>query len=393
MPENDTTVTVSVLAIDYAITLSPDSNTTLEVKDQKTTGKYDEKIEFTVQALDGYSVSSVRVMAGETEIKLNASGNEYSFAMPDSPVCISASSLALRGITVISPYFPVALEGEGLTQDKKIVSGKTVTATLGDSNDPSYAFQSLSMVYSKDSETVQEELSGKDGVYSFVMPDYDISLRVDVKKMYSVSETLSHTAITYSPAKKDSYKEGENVSFSLAPDTDYELGEVSVAYRENGETKPVSFTLVSGVYSFAMPDYDTVVSCTSTKIAPVSQDPWKTEAKYESEPTDTSNSDVHIQISVDFLGDGTLTYLLGYFYFDEDIGDWDPFTTKEEVKTPISYTYDSSTELVTFSKDNSDHTIKVLTKGADGVPATIAFQENLGNSEYYAVKNAVMTKK
>ena len=252
--------------------------------------------------------------------------------------------------------------------------------------------------------------SNDEGIYSFLMPDFDITLNVESERLYSITFSGSH--FTYEIEEEQTYyKSGKKINFSLAIDEGYMLsGSLSGTYLSISSTDSGAKSL--GIhenddgdgYYFIMPEGDATINVPVEAKPVVTEDDPFTKAvtyagTYHYTPTNDSSTTYYSTITISFSGDGMLTWGVTYYYETDDWGggwdykDFNPFTgyarfDKSDVNTLINtatkkYKFDASTNTLTFSAPGRieshgdiEWVLKVSTdRNSDGLPLTLTFTQ------------------
>ena len=252
--------------------------------------------------------------------------------------------------------------------------------------------------------------SNDEGIYSFLMPDFDITLNVESERLYSITFSGSH--FTYEIEEEQTYyKSGKKINFSLTIDEGYMLsGSLSGTYLSISSTDSGAKSL--GIhenddgdgYYFIMPEGDATINVPVEPKPVVTEDDPFTKAvtyagTYHYTPTNDSSTTYYSTITISFSGDGMLTWGVTYYYETDDWGggwdykDFNPFTgyarfDKSDVSTLINtatkkYKFDASTNTLTFSAPGRieshgdiEWVLKVSTdRNSDGLPLTLTFTQ------------------
>lgn len=250
------------------------------------------------------------------------------------------------------------------------------------------------------------------GLYSFLMPDFDVTLNVESERLYSITFSGSH--FTPSIAEEQTYyKSGRTITFSLTLDEGYMLSDklsgtyLSVSSTDAGTKSLGIHESEDGEgYYFIMPEGNVTIAV-PTEEKPVigDEDPFTKAVTYVGSYSnvDSYNTTYHSTITISFTGDGMLTWGVTYYYESDDY-DWGEYKAfnplKEntrletsEITTLIAtvskkYTYDAENSLVKFSAPgrieshgDKSWTLGVSsTKNGDGLPEALTFNETIDTS-------------
>ncbi len=130
-------------------------------------------VSFTVTPADGYIISEVQAVDANDEtvnLNYNANTGRYSFVMPSSDVTITATALASHQITV-EPN--IEYGGRATLSTAVATAGETVTINAS----PNVGWTLAGVNVRANGSNVPMTYVG-DGVYTFVMPDYNTTVNV-----------------------------------------------------------------------------------------------------------------------------------------------------------------------------------------------------------------------
>lgn len=170
--------------------------------------------------------------------------------------------------------------------------------------------------------------SDSKGVYSFLMPDMDITLHVDSDRLFTISFSGDHYKATLS--QEGSYfASNTKLEMTLEIEEGYMMtGEPSGTYlsvsSDDAGTKTLGITKISDLhYSFYVPQGNaTIVVPVEEKPTLTDSDPFKKEAHYSGTFHNNDGTDYYSTLYFDFPGDGTLDWRLEWYYESDDWGDW-----------------------------------------------------------------------
>ncbi len=345
----------------------------------------------------------------------SSSSESISYQSSESSSSEESSSEESSSLEEVAHSITTKTSGYSVVFSKGATSykaGEEVSFTLSSLG----AYYSLKSVYYVEKGTNYPRVSlepNDEGVYSFLMPGFDITLNVESDRLYSVSFSGNH--FTYKIEEEQAYyKSGKTINFSIAIEEGYMLsGSISGTYlsvsSEDSGTKSVGIKdgASEGSYYFYMPEGNVTISVPTEAKPVVSEDDPFTKAvtyvgTYSYTPT-TDYTTYTSTITISFSGDGMLTWGVTYYYETDDWGDWDykdfnPFTgyvrlEKSAVSTLIStttkkYKFDASTNILTFSapgrvEDRGDVEWKLdvsTERNSDGLPEKLIFTQVVDSS-------------
>ena len=167
----------------YNVTVNADDCTIIGLHDIESAG---ETVTFTVTVnTPGYEVNEVTVVAGSnTNVPVSISeGNTYSFTMPASDVTITVTIREKQLYTVSLEDSElhggtVQIETECSQGDQYSYAGDTVTLTLTPEDGYQVGQVSVRISGSNPGDTLPMTGPDEQGRYTFVMPNYDVMIRV-----------------------------------------------------------------------------------------------------------------------------------------------------------------------------------------------------------------------
>lgn len=201
-----------------------------------------ETVEFTVSPSRGYRV--VKVTLNGEEIVAGESGYSYTVQDSDTAIVIIVQTelISLETSVTVTPEGSAEVGGYELTYGIDDAVTFTVTANAG---------------YEITRVTVNGyDVTASDNVYSYTVKDTDSAVEIVVetaKKQLTVSKTVTNATLG---GLKESYTFGENVQFTVTPETGYEVTEVKV--------NDSVLEAVEGAYSYTVLPEDTQISITVT---------------------------------------------------------------------------------------------------------------------------------
>lgn len=188
---------------------------------------------------------------------INDGGNivtySYVFEMPSENAVVHITTASKCGVYVMwqegSQGTIYAYVGEAkiietaYTGNALVIPGDTVTIS----------FDINWILYIKEVSANDVPLTRVNGVYSFTMPDEDVSIVADIStRSVNIDDGIEHGTVTC--LTNEPYNEGNTVTLSVTPETGYYVSSVTV----NG----TPLEPVEGVYSFEMPYESVTVSAT-----------------------------------------------------------------------------------------------------------------------------------
>ena len=244
----------------------------------KNWSQHFDNVTFFVGATDGWGIGDVTVTnltTGEvTVLQPTATsdfGNDYSFAMPAGNVHIVAHFTAPHNInTVVNPtgggefnFINGYTDFNGQTMSNE---GKTVTFTVT----PADGYEFNSVTYTDlVAGTTTTLTPDANGVFTFVMPDNDVTLTANFDEIpyYSISTVCTppeggSITITGGMNENNMAQAGETVTLDVGTNWGWTISEVVVINTTTGETTtitPVATTDAGNSYSFVMPSGDVTV--------------------------------------------------------------------------------------------------------------------------------------
>ena len=237
-----------------------------------------ETVTITAKPAAGYQLTGGRLTASSGS--LSGSGTTYTLKMPANNVTISGSFSPAKKAAVASVDNAVvaAICGDIEIAERASASisvGSTVTVAA--IPDPGYGIDSVKYSYNNGMSAVTVPLTAAGGLYSFEMPEYDVTITATMKVTgirVAVSTNASkvsyrigsgqYTALS-DPETGFSAKKGNKVSLQFTVDAGDSLTSCTATYSENGVEKSLDvktsveqLTQSVSLYtvSFTMPAYD-----------------------------------------------------------------------------------------------------------------------------------------
>ncbi len=238
MPAADVTVTATFTANEYSVSVDPipENGTITGYPETATVG---DTVSFTVTPATGYELVEGSVTVNGSAEGVHFDGTHYTFEMPAEAVTITAEFKAIE-------YNIFADAGKGGTiegLDSSAAYGTPVSFTV--TPEDSYEVGTVSILINGAYTPLTPDASG---TYTFEMPATDVTIVATfTANSYDVSavQTTGGTIAGY----PTSATVGESVSFTVTPETGYELVEGSVTV--NGGAVTVHFDGTN--YMFEMP--------------------------------------------------------------------------------------------------------------------------------------------
>ncbi len=250
MPKADVTVTVTYAVVTYGIDVKLGTNgsySSLKVNeaDAEAASKGD-KVVLTLAPTEGYAVSKVAVMAGETAVNFEMVGNVVSFTMPGADVKIDVTFAAPNTITVSEPENgTAAVTVYGVTATGAATGVEVVvTATPAES----YRLAEVTVMAGE----TKVETTVKGNVITFTMPEAAVTVTVTFEKTYTIDAsagTNGAVSVKVNGESGEVAAEGDTVTVTATPVDGYEIGEITVMAGD----EVVKYTEVDGVITFTMP--------------------------------------------------------------------------------------------------------------------------------------------
>ena len=280
MPASNVEISVTYSTI-YSISLSKaiHTDTTVSIKDNEgndlTSCLAGKEVVVSVS-----SSSTTEVVSGvkynDTELTLN--DGLYTFTMPEENVVISVIYDSIHSINLSSGIHNDTIvkikdsEGNNITSS---IKGKEVTLEVSTSNECETI---------KDVKYNGTSIIGNDGIYTFTMPNEDVTITVEYEDLYLLSADSIHTGtkVTFKDSDGNTItraKKGETVYVNVSTTS---ISEIIKKVMYNG----TALTLKDGTYSFTMPSNNVVITI-----------------EYESLYTLNVASSVHSYTSIKFKDD------------------------------------------------------------------------------------------
>lgn len=247
----------------YTVCTPPEAGS---INDAPSASPAGETVTFTVDTNVPYSLRDVVLTYVENNVTqtVTLTPNEngiYSFVMPDVEVTVTANYNVPPTHDIYTVIIPDnAATVNGLPDPAQAMEGETVTFTVSNSGDVSlteYTLHSVTLITNETHDTTALT-PNSDGIYSFVMPTEDVTIRVyyvrefDVKTLWSPEQGGSVGIATpdgwVTSAQKNN---AETVTFKVTPNADYVIKSIRVSSSSVGTIPHVDNG--NGTYSFEMP--------------------------------------------------------------------------------------------------------------------------------------------
>ena len=246
-------------------------------------------------------------------------------------------------------------------------------------------------------------LTETEGVYSFVMPYYDVTITVTGTRLYGVETVAEHATVTFLNEIKPYYASGERIRFTAVPEEGYVLDEVRYSFSGyDGKLTADS----EGIYEFGMPSSQATITCVTSAVIDSSSDPWAGKSATYTGLV-RNDTDYKSTFTISFKGNGTFDFRVDTQEYYDDWGEWYeapiPPTKREWTNnagwvTDSNVTYAYLPEQNCFSAEVNCHqqnkdtlTFSVSETLVDGVPASITLLKDIGSDAYVRCKNKVLT--
>ena len=243
----------------YSVTVNEVDGGTVET--DKTKATQDETVTLTItpDESNDYLFKGIKVVKKGTteEVTVNVTyvwetfGGPATFTMPASDVTVTPAWKKKHSVTVTE------VTGGSVTTDKtKATQGELVTLTITPASD--YLFDKLEVTYDANNSAVEVSVSDNKTSATFTMPDGDVTVTPAWKKQHSVTVTeVTGGSVT---ANKTKATQGELVTLTITPASDYLFDKLEVTYGENNSTVDVSVSDNKTSATFTMPDGDVTVT-------------------------------------------------------------------------------------------------------------------------------------
>jgi len=256
MPAEPVTITASFAestATFYSITINdtaPSMKAT--ITPSVTSAAKGDTVTLNIAPEPGYTVNTVVVKQGSTNVTVSGTGNTRTFTMPEGNVAVNVTLTASQYTVTTSKTG----SGTVTVSSSKCEAGTTVTVTATPAD--GYVLKGEIKVRGPNNEIV--ELTGN----SFPMPAYNVTVKVEFEKTPYAVSIGSITGGTVS-ADKTSAAKDVSVTLTATANTGYKLKTLLVKATSGGATVPV--TVSGNKYTFKMPEGGVDVAATFEAIA------------------------------------------------------------------------------------------------------------------------------
>ncbi|MGN1261735.1 MAG: hypothetical protein ACI4UT_01535 [Candidatus Enteromonas sp.] len=246
-------------------------------------------------------------------------------------------------------------------------------------------------------------LTETDGVYSFLMPYYDVTITVTGNRLYAVETVPNHATVSFLNEVKPYYASGEKIRFTATPEEGYVLDEVRYAF-DGYEGKLSAGS--DGIYEFSMPSSTATITCRTSEVIDATSDPWAGKpATYSGQVR--NDADYKSTFTISFKGNGTFDFRVDIQEYYDDWGDyWEApippikreWTSTNGWVTDSSVTYAYLADENCFTCEVNCHqtkkdtlTFSVSESLTDGAPSSITLLKDIGSDAYLRCKGKVLT--
>lgn len=262
----------------YSISKATTSNGTFELNVNGkvvSSAKSGEKITVVPSASEGYTVDKVyyKTASGSTPTEVALTDGQYTFSMPADSITVyvefrlsTAVTYAVNKAQTENGSFTVTVNG---TEVSSAEPGEKVTVTAL----PDEGFVVERIYFTTAVNQSENEVVASDGVYSFVMPESDVTVYV----VFVTVQSTTHKLSKESDGNVTLLVDGKNIE---TPADVKQSSTVTVQFDEQQYVAlEVYYTTSSGkmevlptegIYSFAMPDEDVTVGATLVKTTDTS---------------------------------------------------------------------------------------------------------------------------
>lgn len=247
MPDFDVEITASFEKISYIVSVDTLNNGTISVN--SNSAEIDDIIEVSLNLDNGYEISKLFYTNGIEDIEILLTDDKYTFTMPASDIEISAV-LKLKSYDISVD----TIENGSIDVQNSSIMDEKIEITVNSVEN--YRIKTLSYTYN--SQTI--EILETDGVYSFIMPTFDVVISAIFEEIPSfditIDANMENGIIT---VENSSVKVGEEVIVTITPSSLYELS--SLSYKINDEIVEITQN-EDNLYSFIMPESDIEIFAT-----------------------------------------------------------------------------------------------------------------------------------
>ena len=214
---------------------------------------------------EGYEVGTITVMNGETQVTVE----NNKFVMPAGDVTVNVTFVDKQYVyTTVEEVKCFVMNGNGLAAE-----GTEITVRLVADSGTKFKQASVMKVIGNGPERVEEAINfttapvdgSNDIDLTFVMPAAEVEIHAIFADTYTITVGNAENGMAY--ADKLEAIEGETVTITVMPDTEYMLDEIYYTYIVDGSV--VRGELLAGennTYTFTMPAADAQVVVTFKSI-------------------------------------------------------------------------------------------------------------------------------
>ena len=251
MPAHRVALFVAFKQIDYTITVNKTGNGNITVAE---TAHFGDSVTLTAEPAEGSKLKTLTVDGADVLSQLN-DGGEYTFSMPSHNVAVEAQFLSYgtdpHTITVVT-------EGLGTAYADKTTAVENETVTITTEGSIGYAVTSV--------DGLPEGAVESDGVYTFEMPDNDITVTFRFERMaYAITlDSAEQGTMNAIPRTNEAFAKS-TVQIIVNADEGYIVEALTVTKAGTSETVPAALKSRDGqtfIYEFTMPSSAVTVKAT-----------------------------------------------------------------------------------------------------------------------------------
>lgn len=248
MPDSNVTITGNFAPKTITLPTITVDNATVVFKNAAgepiTQATYKELITYEIVCDEGYTIKDLAVNGEDKENAYKQDSYTGTFTMSTTEPTITLTPAQIQQIIV-----PIFEHGTATISPTKIIGGEEVTVTI--TSDEEYYPSAVTF----DHEVTTDESGLSSGTVKITMPETisdvppTITMTVTMaQKKYNITVANAHIIVKdgITQAAKD-----ETVLFSVTPETDYEIDELTVAGTNSGN---LTISTTEGMYSFVMPN-------------------------------------------------------------------------------------------------------------------------------------------
>ncbi len=179
---------------------------TVSFVDGKTEYYEGDLVSFKITTSAGYKVKGcnlydISLESVATTVRYDSSTDTYYFTMIDQDLYLDAE---FSQIYVINVNKPETLELTYVEEKSYYVGGEKVEFTVK-SIDTNFAFDSLSITYYNGSSDIKVDYNVKDGVYSFSMPTFNVTITLNDREVSAPSSNPFNDVSKFQATVKETY--------------------------------------------------------------------------------------------------------------------------------------------------------------------------------------------